>query len=122
MFLRAVLLSILCLLLAACASTMTKDPVGKDVRHVQFDRGEPVHVYDMPDGRRAFQYYASGAVSRPDSKESSDSTVIYSESRLTLRHGAVPSSGCLITYVTEWNAAAGGWIVRDVKYPQKLVC
>jgi hypothetical protein len=52
--------------LAGCASTHMKQYLGKDVRYIAVDEGAPVNVLDMPDGRRAFQYrWGGGTVTTP---------------------------------------------------------
>src|SRR5690242_18299146 len=43
-----------------CVSTHMKRFVGKDVRYVQVEDGQPIRVFDLPDGKRAFQFLWGG--------------------------------------------------------------
>lgn len=43
-------------LLAGCASQIMGSYVGRDVTDVMLDYGPPAASFDMPDGRRAFQW------------------------------------------------------------------
>ncbi len=55
------LTNVICGLVAAtfmvgCASDIMQGMVGKDVTEVIAERGPPMNVFDMPDGRKAFQW------------------------------------------------------------------
>ena len=113
----------------ACVSTHMKQYLGKDARYVAVDSGPPVNVFDMPDGRRAFQYYWGGGTYVVPETTTTDGqvqlvgdTAIYSEQRVKSGGFVVESKGCLITYFAEWNAEAAGWIVVDISYPRRLFC
>ena len=43
-------------LLSACASQIMEGYVGKSITEPMLDYGKPAHVFDLPDGRRAFQW------------------------------------------------------------------
>jgi hypothetical protein len=106
-----------------------KKYIGKDARYIAVDDGPPVNVFDMPDGRRAFQYrWGGGSYVVPKTTTSQGQIQLvgdgayYSEQKVETGGFAVESSGCLITYFAEWNPAKKGWIVVDISYPKRLVC
>src|SRR5437870_2458740 len=96
---------------AACGSSHMKKFMGKDVRYIAVDDGPPANVFDMPDGRRAFQYYWGGGryyVPKTTTDQGHvqlvGDSVYYSEQKIESGGLAVQSQGCLITYFAEWNA------------------
>jgi hypothetical protein len=52
-------------LFAGCASDIMQGMVGKDITEVMVARGAPANVFDMPDGRRAFQWRIDSAYVMP---------------------------------------------------------
>jgi hypothetical protein len=117
-------------LLSACVSTHMKKYIGKDVRYIAVDSGQPVHVFDMPDGKRAFQYYWGGGTYEVPKTTTTDGRVqlvgdsaYYSERKVETGGMIISSPGCLITYFAEWNPTSKGWVVVDISYPRRaLVC
>jgi len=114
---------------AGCVSTHMKKYIGKDVRYIAVEDGPPVNVFDMPDGRRAFQYrWGGGQYVVPKTTTAQGQVQLvgdggyYSEQKVESGGFVVESQGCLITYFGEWNAAKKGWIVVDISYPKRLVC
>ena len=113
----------------ACGSTHMKKFIGKDVRYIAVEDGPPTNVFDMPDGRRAFQYYWGGGkyyVPKTTTTQGQVQLVgdaaYYSDQKVESGGFAVESQGCLITYFAAWNAEKKGWIVVDIWYPKRLVC
>ena len=92
----------LAILLAGCVSTYMKQFVGKDIHEVMIADGPPIHSFDLPDGRRAFQWRMGAGSATPFL-----GTVYYSE-------------GCVVTYIAKKQGEA--WIVEDINYPDRLVC
>jgi hypothetical protein len=126
---RAVGAGMLLLWATACVSTHMKQFIGQDVRYIAVQDGLPANVFDMPDGRRAFQYRLGGGQMTMPATTTTNGQVqlvgdsaFYSEQKLTTGGGTVVSEGCLVTYFAAWDAAANGWIVRDISYPKRLVC
>lgn len=58
-------LLVLVLSLAACASRIMEGYVGQDLTSVIGRYGPPMNVYDLPDGRRAFQWEINSTVLVP---------------------------------------------------------
>lgn len=122
-----VLLTLICS--ASCVSTHMKKYVGRDARYIAVDDGPPVNVFDMPDGRRAFQYRWGGGhyvVPKTTSTQGQVQLVgdaaYYSQQKVESGGFVVESEGCLITYFADWNSAKNGWIVVDISYPKRPVC
>ena len=114
---------------AGCGSTHMKKFVGRDVRYIAVEDGPPVHVFDLPEGRRAFQYYWGGGkyvvpktTTTQGQVQLTGDAAYYSEQKVESGGFVVESQGCLITYLAEWNAVKKGWIVVDISYPKRLVC
>lgn len=117
------------LLLTGCVSTHMKKYVERDIRDVVLDSGPPIHAFDMPDGQRAFQFYwGGGTVAMPQVTTSTgQATVVgnsawFSGTAITSGGGVVTSQGCLITYLTTWDAGRQGWIVKGYRYPDRVFC
>lgn len=115
--------------LSGCVSTHMKKFIGKDVRYIEIDDGAPVKVFDLPDGRRAFQYlWGGGRYVVPQTTTTSGQVQLvgdkayYTEQKIESGGFVVDNPGCVITYIAEWNAARKGWIVMDISYPKRLVC
>ncbi|KIC49205.1 hypothetical protein RA29_12190 [Tateyamaria sp. ANG-S1] len=53
------------LTLSACASQVMEGYVGKSITEPMLDYGQPAAVFDLPDGRRAFQWSISSWGSVP---------------------------------------------------------
>lgn len=91
--------------------------------------GEPVNVFDYGAGRRVFQFrMGGGSFVIPGQYQSSTSSyligsAVYSRSTGTATPAQViESQGCLVSYITDWVDARDGWIVSDIRYPDRLVC
>lgn len=113
----------------ACGSTHMKKFIGRDVRYVAVDDGQPVAVFDLPDGVRAFQYrWGGGTYVAPKTTTTNGQVQLvgtaayYTEQKIESGGQVVTSDGCLITYLARWDAEKQGWIVRDISYPHRLVC
>jgi hypothetical protein len=83
---------------AACVSTHMKKYLGKDVRYIAVDDGAPVNVFDMPDGRRAFQYFWGGGT--------------YVVPKTTTTQGQVQLVGDA-AYYSEQKLESGGFMVQS---------
>jgi len=125
----AVLLFILGVAHLGCVSTHMKRYIGKDALYVAVDSGKPVNVFDMPNGRRAFQYYWGGGrhyIPRTTTTDGriqlSGNSAYYSEQKIESGGFLLESEGCLITYFAEWDAVKRSWIVVDISYPKRAAC
>lgn len=112
-----------------CVSTHMKQYVGKDIREVMMDSGPPVAVYDLASGKRAFQYrWGGGVVTTPETSKTTGSATVVGDSvylsRETIR---MPSSsvyveGCLINYIALFDERTEAWVIKEIRYPKRLVC
>ena len=55
-----VIVLLLASLLVGCVSSQMKQFIGKDISEVMVEHGRPHNVFDMPDGRKAYQFYWGG--------------------------------------------------------------
>jgi hypothetical protein len=115
--------------LGACVSTHMKQFLGKDARMIQVKDGPPVNVFDLPDGRRAFQYLWGGGTYAVPATQTTQGRVqiigdaiYYTEQKIGTGGYVVNNPGCLITYLAHWDAAKRGWIVDEISYPKRLAC
>jgi len=118
------LIPILLLLLSACVSTEMKGYVGKDIREVILTNGQPMGVMDMGDGSRAFQFMWGG--SSQTAVTSNSTTQVNGDwlgkASVQSSGSAVVSSGCVISYIAQWDDTRKSWVVVDYRYPNKIVC
>lgn len=112
-----------------CVSTHMKKFIGKDVRYVQVEDGAPIRVFDLPDGKRAFQFlWGGGTYVVPKTTTSQGSVQLvgdeayYTERKIESGGFLVNNPGCAITYITKWDAGPKGWIVTEISYPHKVAC
>jgi len=109
--------------LAACASTEAKRHVGKSISEAFISYGRPEAIFNLPDGRRAFQFYWGGG-----------SGVIAGRSNTTVRGGPydfnvttayVPatkfkSNGCLVTLIA--RPKGRDFVVEEYRIPKRVTC
>ena len=114
---------------AGCVSTHMKQFIGKDAVYIQIEDGPPVDVFDLPDGRRAFQYFWGGGTYQIPKTATTQgqvtmigSTAWYSEQKIESGGQVIESNGCRITYLTKWDTVRKGWIVMEIAYPKRLSC
>lgn len=122
-------LGLLLLMVAGCVSTHMQQFIGEDIREVVISDGQPVNAFDYGSGRRVFQFYWGGGsyvvpgVTRTSgSAYSLGSSVYGSATTLSTPPQIVSSQGCLTSYITRWNDEREGWIVEEIRYPQRLAC
>lgn len=121
MNLRRISISIGLLLITGCASDVMRDYVGRDITSVIAQYGPPTYEFDMPDGRRAFQWERLETHHVPE-------TTIYEEksnrrrtrgSSITLG-GHVEEEVCFYTMYAE-PGPADSWRVVGFEKP-RLEC
>jgi hypothetical protein len=117
------------LTLSGCVSTHMKKYIGKDARYIQIEDGPPTNVFDLPDGRRAFQYlWGGGTYKMPRTAITTGQVQLigdaayYSEQKIESGGQIIESEGCRITYLARWEPTQKGWIVTEISYPNRLVC
>lgn len=122
--LKALTLAAAAFAMASCASTEMKTFIGKPAEEAMFAYGPPANVFDLSDGRRAYQYrWGGGAVMMPGR---ATSTAQSFGSITTVQTTATPaaifeSAGCLITFIAR-DQGGGRWVLEDYRVPKQLVC
>jgi hypothetical protein len=111
------------LLLAGCVSTEMKPFVGRDISEVFIQHGRPIAVFDLPDGRKAFQYrWGGGSYATPSTATVNAQTVgNWTRATITENPGMLVSSeGCLVTFIAA--PYEGSYRVTEYRFPKRLVC
>lgn len=54
---QGIIMVAIAMALSGCASSIMQSYVGKDINEVIMDYGAPINSFDMPDGKRAFQWH-----------------------------------------------------------------
>ena len=103
--------------------------VGKDTRYIDIDDDAPVNAFDLPDGRRAFQYpWDGGTYVVPHTRTTRGrvqlvgNTAYHTKQKLLPGAYMVENPGRVITYIAEWNGARNGWFVVAISNPTRAVC
>ena len=90
--------------LASCASQIMEGFVGKDVTEVALQYGPPLAAFDMPDGRKAFQWRMDSAYTMPST---TTYTGVASGNLITgtaqTYGGGVQTNACFYTLFAEPN-------------------
>jgi hypothetical protein len=87
-------------ILAGCASQIMGDMVGKDVNQIVAQYGPPVNSFDLPDGRRAFQWRLDSAYVMPTT---TTFTGYGNVATAFNSGGAIISNACYYTLYTKPN-------------------
>ncbi|NTZ41511.1 hypothetical protein G7A66_00065 [Altererythrobacter sp. SALINAS58] len=98
--------------------------VGGSISEAYLSYGQPETIFDLPDGRRAFQFYwgaGSGVIPtsqqtkiRPAGLNGYDVTTTGTPAM------AYQSKGCLISLIA--RPTGGDYIVEEYRIPKDLVC
>ena len=115
---RAILV-LLVLALAGCASDHAESFLGQDVRQVMIEDGPPINAFDMPDGRRAFQFRWGGGALPGFSQTGGTVNQSYFTAS-TLSYAPIQTPGCLMTYIARRQGPS--WIIEEVHWQGGLVC
>jgi hypothetical protein len=120
---KAIILS-LALALAGCASTAMNRFTGKSINEAFFSYGRPENVFDLPDGRRAFQFYWGGSsfVVPATSTTALNANGLggYTATTTSVPGGVLESKGCLVTLIARPNGT--DFFVEEYRIPKRLVC
>lgn len=111
------------LLLSACVSTEMRRYVGQDISEVFIAYGRPEAVFDLPDGRKAFQYRrGEGNIVIPGQTRTNVSGWgNWATATTTSTPDAViHDSGCLLTFIAAPNG--NSWRVVETRVPRELIC
>ncbi len=108
-----------------CASSTAEKFVGQSIEEAYFKLGPPENVFDLTDGRRAFQFYWGGGNFVAPGNATSNMTSNYDGSttiKTVLTPAQVYSSrGCLITLIAE-GSENSEWTIEEWRIPDRLVC
>lgn len=120
---RRIAVIVIALALCSCASTAMKRHIGQSINEAFFAYGKPENVFDLPDGRRAFQFYwggGSGVI--PGQSRSTIMPVGYGYNVTTTSVPAtfIESKGCLVTLIAK--PSGSDFLVEEYRIPKRLVC
>ncbi len=126
-----VIVGFLCVLtLSACASSIMQSYVGKSVQDVMLDYGAPDNAFDMPDGRRVFQWVKESSYTTPINVHTSGrgtgsvygrNITSWTSSNSVITGGQTVKSDCVYSLFAEWNKSVKAWYITGFKKPN-LMC
>lgn len=108
--------------LTGCASQIMSGFVGQPLQQAMVKYGPPSNAFDMPDGRRAFQWAMSSTYVTPTYSTTTGNAYGYGNSvnwqTNTQITGGVPiTSKCAYTLYGRWSDGANAWIVEGFEKP-----
>lgn len=111
------LVCILALLLAGCASQAMRRYMGQPVQAAMARNGPPTNAFDMPDGRRAFQWARSGQYTTPTYANSTGNAqaignAVWWTQNTAITGGQTYQMRCLYTVYARWNEGSRAWIIE----------
>lgn len=110
--------------LCSCASTAMKRFVGSSVSEAYFAYGRPENVFDLPDGRRAFQFYWGGSKGvtpgHSNTRITGNNQFGYNVTTTGTPAMAFESKGCLVTLIA--RPSGNDFLVEEYRIPNALVC
>lgn len=119
------------LLVGGCASSIMEGFVGQPLQVGIARYGPPAFVFDMPDGRRAFQWRMESQVAMPTTTYGNVNTNIYAppgsfasantQYSQTTYGGNVLNQVCLYTMYARFNESQQAWIFEGFEKPS-LAC
>lgn len=122
---RIAALVIAALALVGCASTAMKRYVGSSISEAYLAYGQPANVFDLPDGRRAFQFYwGGGSGIFPGSSQTTVAPIgggAYAVTTMGTPAMVYENKGCLVSLIARSNGA-GDFVVEEYRIPKRLVC
>jgi hypothetical protein len=110
------------LALSACATSIMRDFVGEPVQRVMVRYGSPANAFDMPDGRRAFQWVMGSSytppayVSQTGNATAIGNTVWWTQNS-QISGGQPIHSECTYTMYGRWNETQNAWIIEGFEQP-----
>lgn len=121
---RIFALALLLLLTTGCASNIMEGFIGKPLQIGVARYGPPDLVFDMPDGKRAFQWRmtSTGIVPTMTTTQANyyapPGSYASMNARTTTTGGGVVSNTCLYTMYAEWRENA--WIFTGFEKPSMM--
>jgi len=118
---------------SGCASSIMEGFVGQPLQMAMVRYGPPENVFDMPDGRRAFQWkmtssgvvagsstttYSGNVYAPPGGLGAGGGTTTFNvKSRTTTTPAQVISHTCLYTMYATWNEGSKTWTFVGIEKP-----
>jgi hypothetical protein len=118
-----ILYTLLIIGLSGCASQIMQSYVGKDLREVILDYGQPTNAFDMGEGKRAFQWARNKQFYVPTTSTTTGS-VIGAGNTSFLNANTITSGGymaenkCVYTLFAKHLKEKDSWIVESYKKPR----
>ena len=115
-------LSFALLAVAGCASQVMKGYVGQPIQAVMAERGPPAGAFDMPDGRRAFQWSLSRSYVMPTMATNIGQAYpignsVWWQQNTQISGGQRIGGTCIYTLFARWNDGANAWIIDGFQKP-----
>lgn len=127
----AFLVGLAALALSGCATSVMEGFIGQPVQAAVARYGPPEVVFDMPDGRRAFQWRMESQSVMPTHTYGTATTNLYAPPgafasartnyNQTTTGGQVVNQVCRYTMYSRWDAAANAWVFESFEKPS-LFC
>ena len=110
------------MLLAGCSSEIMQSYVGHPVQDVLLDYGPPANAFDMPDGRRVFQWVQTTSVTSPAYARTTG--YVYNpgwvDTKTQIYGGQTNTYECIYSLYAQWHDNSSAWIISGLKKPDFL--
>lgn len=125
---KRIIIAVLALALSGCATGIMESYVGRSVPEAAVRYGPPTNVFDMPDGRRAFQWEMSSSYVTP--RQTYANVNIYAppgsafasaSGYSTTSGGNVMTQTCLYTVYGRFDPMMNTWIIVGFERPS-FIC
>lgn len=120
---RSLMIAVAAIGLSSCASTAMKGFVGKPIDEAFMSYGRPENVFDLADGRRAFQFRwggASGVLPGRSETKITPNGYGYTVTSTGVPATVIDSPGCLVTLIGK--PSGNSYVVEEYRIPKRLVC
>ena len=120
---RYILIGVIAIIgLSGCASKILKSYVGQDVRKVMLVYGKPSSIFNMGNGKRAFQWKNHSSYVMPTYTNTSGYLSRYGSyatynAYTTTTGGQVVNSSCVYTLFAKWSKRRKAWTVTGFQKP-----
>lgn len=117
------LIIIAALALTGCASSIMQGFVGQSVQEAMVRYGPPANVFDMGDGRRAFQWVMTQSYVMPTNVTNTGNAYgignsVYWTQNTQITGGQPITNQCAYTLFGRWNESAKQWVVEGFVKPK----
>lgn len=98
-------------LLVGCASQELEKPTGDPIEMAMARNGAPANAFDLPDGRRAFQWVRE-TTAHASAMPGGDSA--WWRANAPIEGGRSIAGGCVYTLYARWNDDRRMWLVEEM--------